>query len=478
MMDSVQYKKLQNDHVSNLNGTTRFETILQVAPIPFSTLLSLLAVPLLVSVRCGSRTAYFVKFSAEFCILVLPITLTLTVLNDVLHLVIIFLILLVSLATYTHTRNCHRTDYLKYLQELWVSKISSKNVPFVTMFRAITNLVTVLCILAVDFTIFPRKFAKTEYFGYSVMDVGVGLFCISNAIVSPEVRHANNLTYNSSKYILKSVISCLPLFVLGIARFFTLTNIEYQVHVTEYGVHWNFFLTLAFVKIFSSVMLYLIGFEYVGLLSVLVSFFHQCFLNAGIQDLVLSHNNTRSSFLTANCEGLASLAGYLAIYFAGMYIGGIIRDTGRLFCDYVHLTLKLALGIVVMWESTILAEYYFGVSRRLANTGYVIWVLCVSLIFFEMFLFCSLAVHSIKMYATKMTRQLEINYVPMLYEAVNFNGLACFLFANILTGVVNLCFYTLTFSKFSSIITVILYMGTVCLNIAALYWKKIKLKFW
>lgn len=477
-MDSIQYKKLQDDHVSNLNGTTRFDTIIQVAPIPFSIVLSLLAVPLMVSARCERRTANFVKFFLEFGVLVLPITLTLTVFNDVLHLVVICLMLLLLVATYSLTRDSRHTNFRIYLQELWVSEISSEDVPFVTMFRAITNLVTVLCILAVDFTIFPRKFAKTEYFGYSVMDVGVGLYVISNAVVSPEVRHANNRTHSSSKHIIKTVISCLPLLALGIARFFTLRNIDYQVHVTEYGVHWNFFLTLAVVKIFSSVILYLIGYKYLWLLSGLVVFFHQCLLKTGIQDFVFSKNNTRSNFLTANCEGLSSLPGYLAIYFAGMYIGGIIRDTGRLFCDYVQLTLKVALGIVIMWGGTILAEYCFGISRRLANAGYVVWVLCVSLIFFEMFLFCCLVVQFIKMFPSKKTRQLEINYVPMLYNAVNFNGLACFIFSNILTGVVNLCFYTITFSKFSAIIIIILYMSIVCLSIATLYWKKIKLKFW
>lgn len=66
-------------------------------------------------------------------------------------------------------------------------KMGSKR-PFITYYRAYANVITAFSILAVDFKLFPRYFAKVETYGTGLMDVGVGGFLITNAIVSPEAR--------------------------------------------------------------------------------------------------------------------------------------------------------------------------------------------------------------------------------------------------------------------------------------------------
>ncbi len=41
----------------------------------------------------------------------------------------------------------------------------------------------------------------------------------------------------------------LPLFLVGLARTLLLKSTGYQEHVSEYGVHWNFFITVAAVRV-------------------------------------------------------------------------------------------------------------------------------------------------------------------------------------------------------------------------------------
>lgn len=42
----------------------------------------------------------------------------------------------------------------------------------------------------------------------------------------------------------KHALHTFPLVLLGILRILTNKGLEYQEHVTEYGVHWNFFFTM------------------------------------------------------------------------------------------------------------------------------------------------------------------------------------------------------------------------------------------
>merc|ERR1712159_103006 len=137
--------------------------------------------------------------------------------------------------------------------ESWNDVLHSDRVHFISLYRAFMMVLTCICILAVDFRIFPRAFAKTETYGQSVMDVGVGCFVFASALVS---KQAQSYRHNEGyMHTLKStVVKVSPLLVLGLIRLFATKSADYQEHVSEYGVHWNFFFTLAGVALLVAVL--------------------------------------------------------------------------------------------------------------------------------------------------------------------------------------------------------------------------------
>lgn len=48
-------------------------------------------------------------------------------------------------------------------------------------FRMLVVVISSVCILAVDFFVFPGKHVKTHRFGFSLMDVGVGFFILCHS---------------------------------------------------------------------------------------------------------------------------------------------------------------------------------------------------------------------------------------------------------------------------------------------------------
>lgn len=71
-------------------------------------------------------------------------------------------------------------------------------------------------------------------------------------MVAREVRRQTVTRVTAEQYVnsvLLTIRSAIPLLVLGCARLVATRGVEYQEHVSEYGVHWNFFFTLAIVKV-------------------------------------------------------------------------------------------------------------------------------------------------------------------------------------------------------------------------------------
>lgn len=120
--------------------------------------------------------------------------------------------------------------------------------------RVWTNIFTVIAILAVDFHIFPRRLAKVETYGSGLMDIGIGCFMICHGMVAREARYPER--YNSLptvagylRRVMFGVWKTWPFVLIGALRLLSVKATDYHEHVTEYGVHWNFFFTIAVVRV-------------------------------------------------------------------------------------------------------------------------------------------------------------------------------------------------------------------------------------
>lgn len=297
-MDSVQYRRLQEQSVKGYSGGNELEIIFTVCwPILYA-----LARNLFPKCFGGKRSFIF-----EFVTLILPIILLFTwpsVMYAVVPIVVSILAVNVA-AGLLNGRN--KSGYSTLVDEA-----SQKN-PIDNCRASIMTMVT-LAILAVDFNVFPRRFAKTETFGFSLMDFGVGLVVFSFAFTS-----GRNLIKNPKMVQKKSILGLLIdtfkanflLFALGFARFLMVRRTDYYVNAGEYGVHWNFFITLWVISIllklsnhFLKVSLHLAG--------VLVAVFYQMMLSlTPLQNYILYSDRVPTSFLSLNREGIWSLAGKL-----------------------------------------------------------------------------------------------------------------------------------------------------------------------
>ena len=153
---------------------------------------------------------HILQFVPEFLILILPVIYSLMISN--MNYLALFLAFLISVSFLLKPNN-HQTPPI--------------NFDFITPYRAYLTLYTVICILAVDFKVFPRKYAKVETFGTSLMDIGVGCFIFSSGLVAG--KRLSDLNSNNFKKVIKTIRTSLVVITIGIIRTLVTKSVNYQV---------------------------------------------------------------------------------------------------------------------------------------------------------------------------------------------------------------------------------------------------------
>lgn len=357
--------------------------------------------------------------------------------------------------------------------------------PFLTFFRGSIMIITCLAILAVDFRIFPRRFAKVETWGTSLMDLGVGAFVFSAGVVGARpVLKERALAHNRAsttqrrllyRRLVDSVRHSLPLLILGVIRLLSVKGLDYAEHVSEYGVHWNFFFTLAFLPPFVAV--------FQSALNIIPSYAALAVILGVIYQVVLESTELKAYILTAprtdlfskNREGIFSFVGYLAIFLAGQDTGIYVLPrslnprsgtTGK--SQRTTLLMTMAVWSCV-WSALyfLVTDYHYGagisVSRRLANFPYVLGV--AALATWQLFAYCLIETLCFPAFYSATDAKAEKEAYDMatsrVARAYNRNGLALFLLANLMTGLVNMTIPTLDVGPLGSMGILVVYSAAL-----------------
>uniref|UniRef100_A0A914EGU4 Phosphatidylinositol-glycan biosynthesis class W protein n=1 Tax=Acrobeloides nanus TaxID=290746 RepID=A0A914EGU4_9BILA len=446
--------------VTTPTGTTQLEVFkTQIVGV-----LSVFLRNLIIATFFKNRYNKINAFLIDFVTLVVSFLLALTLLANHLDELLSFLALS-SLTLILVQKFLRKENYVIY-----------KPTEYLAYFRSAFLLGTVLAILAVDFRVFPRRFAKTESYGYSVMDIGTALFVFSHAL--SEYLGAQNPEKSKTPFLTifgRPIPAFGVLFVLGVGRAIVIYLTGYHQEVTEYGVHWNFFITLCCLKIFSTFVPY----PYTIPTGLVIGIGYQTALTNGLQRWLLRRSRYRYGLLDENREGIYSLFGYIFLFSLAQLLArglsvfnGVLRPNKR-------SVLLIFLTSAALYGLQLQSIIKFGQpSRRLANFPYIFST--TSIITFTLGCFQVIQLLGNEKFSkeapeTEATTSAQVQEIPIedeatlgnevsietngvteedeklktvetpvpsLLDAVSKNGLLFFLIANLATGFVNLTIST------------------------------------
>jgi len=394
-------------------------------------------------------------------------------------------------------------------------QIQQPQLLYLTFYRSSIYFLTFVAILAVDFPLFPRRFCKTEIQGYGLMDVGAASFVISSGIVSGKAYTRTTKTGAKQKHesVFKPLFKAAPLILIGIIRTITNKELEYQEHVSEYGVHWNFFFTLGVLAVVPTIrkrlllqlqlksnqnkkdnendddndndnaapavaklahrwvlwspLVAMLLYQYELVLGNDDANGLQAFVLSAPRSPLLECNNTNTNalvcmwmkFFYANREGILGCIGYSFLHAFGEWVGQnyvfVVKTTTTTTTNQ-QSTWPLARITAVSWIALLALDKILAipVSRRTTNLSFCMWAIAHNLTILLGF----------RVIVGLCCNESDDNSGRILgpgFNAVNAHGMVSFLVANLLTGLCNLLVATIDQGDYVAMGILILYLLAV-----------------
>jgi phosphatidylinositol glycan class W len=237
---------------------------------------------------------------------------------------------------------------------------------------------TCFMILAVDFPIADRRFAKTNEGGYSLMDTGtIWVVLISSATRNIKKHY---LPFPVLARIKRGLIVSSAALFLGWFRFFFLLWVGYPSHVDEYGVHWNFFMTLGCIElVFSVLCVYKLSFYLMGGFLVVYEIVLEF---GGFKEWILSPERDMTSFFSMNREGILSIPLFTFIMLIGPIfmnnyksIAENARKQGKFLTGQLKIFMISVVGVLASLTFVTYAESFpnWNAYRKLSNIPFLMF---------------------------------------------------------------------------------------------------------
>lgn len=133
-----------------------------------------------------------------FCLM--PLFFIVTIFSEYIS-TIHFVLMLTILVLYKYLDN-KQIKSIKFENNSKVNSIEEKVIRLsISTCRLWLYMLTTVSILAVDFKIFPRYNAKTENYGISLMDLGVGFYIVCHSMKL--IRNSDNLSDNNKSQLVE-----------------------------------------------------------------------------------------------------------------------------------------------------------------------------------------------------------------------------------------------------------------------------------